>query len=372
MNVVFRKRDNSQELAQLPLTYKVERYKHAAIGGPVDATINVYGDDLDLWELLERARCPVKIYSSLGDCVWWGYAAEITVKARSLASIAGGRPDGRVEIGVSIDPMYNKVAVAYTQVDLTTGTSERATTDWADNTLSQTEFGIKELLWSADSATAVHAEAARDMRLEQSKYPIASWPAPIDDGTSSARIFCRGWWSTLEWRYYANAGTAAVDTATQAGTIIASKGQFFAGVDIDDLSGISIREERDGDASALFEAEKLLRMGTTNFRRLLASVDEFRRVRIYEEPAQPSNPYQIDAAGDVWDAYGEPLRRELCPVAIWARPKDVIPPSVDTSTLVNVATQFIESNEYIVAQDRLEPVSRGNLDAWDFPKMRDG
>src|SRR3989304_5689599 len=100
MNVMFQKRDFTA-LPELVLQYTVERYSFDALLGPLAAVIPVHGDELELWQLVDRVRCPVKIYSDLGDCTWWGYAAEIKLNL------------GAWDVGVSIDSMHNAVAVAY-------------------------------------------------------------------------------------------------------------------------------------------------------------------------------------------------------------------------------------------------------------------
>jgi len=370
MNVYIRSRSSfASAVSHVDLDYLPERYSHSAIGGPKTARINVYGDDNDLWQLVSLIRCPIEIYNDLGEAVWWGWIAN--VEANVMAS--GGSHE-RVKIGASIDTMYNSIAVAYNKVDLTSGAQQRDTTTWANGTVSQSEYGVRELLWSSSSATQVHAEAARDMRLAQSQYPQAII-VPVDANNSGAAITCRGWWDTMSWRYYANSGTATVDTATQAGTVIASKGQFINSVFVDVTSGITIREERDGDGSAMYELLEMLKMGTTNYRRMLVELDKNRNARIYEEPAITANTYQLLASGGAIDQAGSEMRRDHAPMKLvgnWAKWKDIIPPSVDTTILSDPGVVFIEDCEYDVGKDKLIITPRGDLDPWNFPRVKDG
>jgi hypothetical protein len=367
MKPVLRQRNFTDDLTPLDLDYRVERYSKAAIGGPKLAEITATGADADLWRLLELLRCPVEIYGAASLPVWWGYVAgvRLTVRAQGLAA----RP--RMEVAATLDGMSNRIAVAYTNVDVSTGMESRQTTDWADGLESQAEYGTKELLWSADAATTEHAEAARDAKLSQDEYPIPTI-SPTDAGESRATITCRGWWDTLGWLYYANVGETAVDTAEQVESILTAKGQFFEGVWRDVSSGILIRETRDGDATALYEAEKLLAMGTTNYRRMLAEVDPTRRVRIYEEPTRPANPYLLSPDGSITDGLETPIRSEICPVGVWVRLKGVMPASLNATLLADPSNVFIEESEYDASRDRLNIRGRGWPDPWEFPRVKDG
>ena len=367
MKAVFYQRDFSGDLTPLGLDYNVTRYSKAAVGGPKLCEIEARGADGDLWRLLELLRCPVEIFTATGDAVWWGYVASVrlTVRAAGLP----GKP--RLEVGANLDAMTNRIAVAYTNVDVTTGMETRATTAWADGAESQAEYGIKELLWSADAATTEHADAARDAKLAQEESPVPT-VTPTDAAESRATITCRGWWDTLGWLYYANIGTDAVDTAAQVQAILTAKGQFFSGIWRDVTSSILIREARDGDATALFEAEKLLGMGTTNYRRMLADVDRTRRVRIYEEPARPTYPYLLWADGRVTDGLENPIRSETCPGAVWVRLKNIMPASLNATLLADPSNVFVDESEYDVGRDRLNIRGRGWPDPWEFPRVKDG
>jgi len=107
----------------------------------------------------------------------------------------------------------------------------------------------------------------------------------IKAGSTQAKLYCRGWWDKLSWRYYLNSGTNSVATTTQISAIVANMAPFVAAVDIDNASGISTAETRDGKRRGDEEIEELLQAGTTNSKRLLATINHQRRMRVYEEPA---------------------------------------------------------------------------------------
>lgn len=355
-------------LEQPNVDWRVLSYSHKAVGGPLEAVLEARGDDLDLWQLVNLLRAGVTILTDEGDPAWWGYVSKIELEVRHPST-----PDiGRITCGVDLDGMYNFVRVAYTRLDTGTGEETGDRTDWTYDDVSYTEYGIKELIWSCDAATETHALAARNARLEQAKLPMPIFGRSEGAKESKATLTCRGWWGALDWRYYANAGTADVDTATQAGAIATARGQFFSGVYVDVLSGITISEERDGDGSALYEVERLLNMGTTNYRRMLAAVDQNRAVRIYEEPAWNVTPLLLTLDGQVYTSYGAWIRPQVCPVGAWARLKDAIPDGVNVSRLGDPSRVFIEQTEFDVEKNQLTVHGRGALDPWEFPITKEG
>ncbi len=353
LTVHIQSRAFSDELQTLPVRYKVQRYSWSVFGGPKQAEVSVMAEDEnDLWEMIERLRCPLILYSTRGDAVWWGYIAEVELSLPAWT------------VGVNIDSMYNRIAVAYTS------DAGRQTTGWLEDTDSSGEYGKKELLFTSSGSAQAHAEAARAMLLAQKKYPIPTI-APAEGGELGVVLRGRGWYDTLGWCYYQNVGTDLVDTATQISEIATAAGEFVTAVDLDIASGLSISEFRDGDGLALYEIEELLNMGTSNYRRMLATVAINRRLRVYEEPTS-ANPYLITKRGELRDAFDVPVRREQCPVGVYARLKDVIPGSLDTSKLADPSLMFIEEAEYTPADDRLILTPRGEQSPWDIGVPRDG
>lgn len=510
MNVNFWERNFNNSLTPLPLTYQVKRYSHSVIGGPKLAEIGVTGPELDLWELAEYARRPVKIYSKKGDAVWWGFVAEIKIDV------------GAWSVGINIDSMANYVGVAYEDGDYQ---GAPQVTDWAAAADSIAEYGQREILISSSGSSETHALAARDKYLAEKKYPIPVIN-PRKKAENSATLICRGWFDTLAWRYapiapdlfysYDRIGTLAysfgddtvhecaqgiwisgghnivkipvyvrkvgspadnlkvslmtnvdgiptteltsgtvaggalttsfgwvdinvtpytpaasgnyfiklsrssgqdvanyyqvmldetaqynsgefissdgstwgagpvadmpfkiftdepVETTQQISTFGSNYGQFLKGMRVDSLSGLFTASMRDGMSNAYYEITELMRMGTNNYRRLLATVDEFRKMILYEEPALSSVTNLILNDGSLRDPYDTPLRKETCPVGIWTRFKDVIPGSVDTSRLSDPTKMFIDEAEYTPEDDQLNLTPRGWVDPFQIGRPKDG
>lgn len=138
-----------------------------------------------------------------------------------------------------------------------------------------------------------------------------------------------------------------------------SKGQFFTGVDIEAGSGVFTSPYRDGDQTAMTVLEELMKSGGADGRRLLASVDVYRRVRIYEEPAAGYKDHFITSDGSMSDFLDKPLEKALYPVGVWARLKDVIPASMDTSKVASIERVFIEEVAYDAENDTVQIGPRG-------------
>ena len=125
----------------------------------------------------------------------------------------------------------------------------------------------------------------------------------------------------------------------------------------------------------MFEMLEMLKMGTDNYRRMLVHIDKARNARIYEEPTVDVSTYQLLASGGAIDKSGSEMRRELAPGLIageWARWKDIIPPSTDTTYLAEPGLIFVEDLEYDVGKNKLVVTPRGDLDPWNFPRVKDG
>lgn len=350
-------------IVRLPLTYSVERFSWGIFGGPKALTFHADGPRLDAWELFERLRCPVTIYSERGKALWWGYVNEVQVR------------DKQVEAAVSLESMQNRVAVAYTRK--TSGSSsagQRATTAWLEDDASVAKYGQRELLASSSGSTDAQALIQRANLLRRFKDPqpttIIKPPTQSAGQQHAATLLCRGWWSTLEWKYYQNLLTTETDTGAQLAAMLTASGQFFTSVEAA-ASGIVVNQFKDGDGSAATEALELLKGGTANAKRLLASVDEHRRVQVYEEPDLPAAPMIIQPDGTL-RMNGERVPNETCPVGAWARIRDAIPGSVDTSGMADPSLVFIDEAEYTVADDWYNFSPRGKPTAADLMKTAEG
>ena len=347
MNVVLRYR-NSTSVMPLRLALLPEVYSWHAIGGPEQAEIRAAGGKQDLWECLETLRCPVEIYDRLGRCVWWGYVHEVEIDT------------GTHKISVSLDTMANRLAGIYGGGYLTA---------WSDDLPSQSEYGIKEILLSVNETVSTLPEQQVAMALAEKRYPLA---AHRDGHGLEARLLCRGWWQTLGWRYFATTKTASAATTAQIATIIAAKGAWLTATDIVDASGVTCSQYREGHETAQAIIERFLAAGVSGGRRLLSSVTQARRARIYQEPAKGASDYSMDARGRLFDQYAAPVPLQTCPVGVWVLLRDLLPSSVDTTRLTDAGRYFLERSEYEVSTGRLTREPRGEQSPWEVVEVEEG
>ena len=196
----FLNRDFTERLSvPSAIVFEVDRYSHAAIGGPDRARIRVSGTLLDLWRLTDYLRTPVEIYDNWGETVWWGFVNEMRIQTRAI------------EFTLSLTPMANSIDVRYTTTS--TGQSQAGTSALAGVAVNQDsidEFGTKQMIASLTEANETDAQDHRDTLLESLAYPRPQDVEARDVNQASVTLLCHGWWKTLEWRYYSEPATAEV------------------------------------------------------------------------------------------------------------------------------------------------------------------
>lgn len=496
-NVQVYDRGYATELTPPMVRFKPARLIWAAIGGPDEATLSVSGARSELSELIEKLRCPIEIIA-VGRVIWSGYIESVSLEV------------GKIAITVSIEDMYNRICLTYGEINTAGTTGERKETAWYEDADSVAVYGTKEKRISLNQATEEEAINRIQTDLARWKYPIASHePIDGDNGTVSGIVTCRGWWHTLDWKYYANSagkesyeeiGTGlqsvgdassrmklaqsitissgvtwlansiklrmrrnenptdnlvvslCADASGAPGTVLASAslagtdvdedlnwhelmlgskvtvvpgatywivversgaangtnyykidanedleyaggvlrlwngsawvardpdadmlfqlggveetttqlnqilndGQFFTSIYDPVASGVYSSPWRDGDSTGQMCVEELMKSGTTNLRRLLATVDMQRVVRVSEEPVAGSDDYYLMSNGKLLDTLQRPLANWQWPVGVWAQLADLLPGSVDTSKIADPSRVFLERVIYNVEDDTVD------------------
>lgn len=159
-----------------------------AQGGHKMAEMTLTGPTSALWQPLRWLGYRVTIRDNNGNPIWHGILHDVTVAT------------GSVEIGLSLENMFNRIAVAYTE-EGSSGSLERQTTSWAENADSINRYGYKELLYSLSDVNQEQAEAQRATLLATFGNPqpmlrISPVELPI------TTMACVGLYNTLDWRYY--------------------------------------------------------------------------------------------------------------------------------------------------------------------------
>jgi len=353
-NVEIEERDFSGLYPIQNLDINPVRYRRSVLGGCIDAEFTVKGAEARLMELANVLRCPIKIYYD-NQLVWWGYISGVEIVMPGYA----------LELG--LDDMANRVAVTYSLITTTQSgeqeLGERATTDWAEDLTSQANYGIKELIVSAGGMNATQANAARDRILGIFSKPIPK--ITFGKNEKGGKIYAKGWWDTLNWKYYANTNTTTADITTILAEIIAN-GAFITGVTSNVIGGINCGRYRDGSLSIMDEALKLMENGTNNYRRLLVDISPERNAIIYEEP--PNDAYYAEllifSDGTVLDRFGNKKAIYKCPTGL-AVLDDIYLLSTGNAIVNDPRVIFIEEAEYSVNNGYL-PIARGSISPWDI------
>jgi len=268
MQVVISKRDFSGPLAT-PFDWSVESFDWSIYGGPTLASLSA-PDNAYHWDAAKLLRCPVEILDDAGTPVWWGFVQAATI------------PQGKLGVGISLDGMFNAVAVTYANMpDGATTPSGQNTTAWALANESIGEYGQREFIESMSDGTAAAAEARRDRILSEYRYPNAVTTA---FGGNNIKLELRGWWDVLSWRYYSNGSTVAAATLSQVAAMVAAV-PLLTGTHLATSSGLSTNPFRDGQTNAKSQIEELLKLGTSSGGRLAAMVNRSRVLRIDALPS---------------------------------------------------------------------------------------
>lgn len=149
-------------------------------------------------------------------------------------------------------------------------------------------------------------------------------------------------------------------TTSQIDRIYDSVGQFFAGIDVADSSGVYSNQYREGDKTAKAEIDDLLISGTSTGNRMLATVTADGILKIYAQPTTSEGDIVLHSTGQVGWPSGGLITPGWLPVGQWIQLAD-IPRSVDA--LASLANIFIERADYRDGQLQIEPA--GMPTPWD-------
>ncbi|KKW10827.1 MAG: hypothetical protein UY48_C0029G0014 [Candidatus Gottesmanbacteria bacterium GW2011_GWB1_49_7] len=323
------------------ISYRVQRYSQSVLGGPNTATIAAFGSFEALYNLTQKLRCGVLISDTQGRDVWWGYLDGVEINAKGL----------RLSVGLA--GMWNTIYVQYTNDVVAT------TTAAGTHAASIASYGTKEIIVSAsDLASSTAAEAMRDRLVEFYGLPRVE-RTPSDNPEMMAVLTCAGWWNTLNWRYYTNAGTDTVDTTALIADIVTTSGALLAGSELSTTSSITMPETRSGDQRAGDEIAKLLIVGISGGNRLKAKVTKGRILRVEAEPSSGASDYRW-VKGRLYDNNNYPVQPQECPAGMWVEASTGLWGSATTSVLVDTGKFFVEEAEYDALADTWTPTPRGS------------
>lgn len=148
----------------------------------------------------------------------------------------------------------------------------------------------------------------------------------------------------LPFRLYNNVLT---ETSQQLQNYLTDSGQFFSRVFVNDRSGLFSESFRNGDTTAITEAEDLLAVGTSDYRRLLARVNADRSVEVWKEPAEPITPaVEIRADNKLYYRTGAPVEENFDPTGRWISIEPIIGGVAENTALLGTKSFFCDAMEW--------------------------
>jgi hypothetical protein len=307
-----------------------------------------------LWDTKDLLRAPIWIYDDRGKRVWWGFVDQLNIR------------EGTRTFGIDMDTMFNRVKATYELLPDGTGETlgERADTVWTQDDLSVREYGAREKIYTLTAATIAAANDDVANKLEKVKYPQAIAELAAGKGESGVELICSGWWKTTGWQYYENVNTTYQSVATQ---LMAMAGEQTFFVTIKNLAAAAtlLQEYRNGDALLQDEIQELMTVGSTANLRVLATVDQFRNLKFYEEPQNFfSINHSLTYDNRLYDRYGNLIPPQDCTVGVWANLKEWEHVSVGSERVSPPSPIFIERAIYDIETGVYQPEARGQQDVF--------
>jgi len=159
-------------------------------GGCDSCTVQATGSGEALASLAGWLGDRLEISNEAGDLVWWGVLWDLEINL------------GNVTLSLSLDNIYNRVAVIYPHI-LGDGTTESRTTAWVEDATSIARYGARELLYGLPASFTSSAESVRDTLLERFKMaqPVIQSQA---SSTYGASLGGKGLWHKAGAVYFTN------------------------------------------------------------------------------------------------------------------------------------------------------------------------
>jgi len=344
----FHRQDFDELLSVSALSFKPVRWSWRSLGGCDYAEIEASGTAHNIWHDTPRLlRAPVEIYNHNKSRVWWGYVHRIDLYSDDLI------------VGLSLDKLYNRAALSYNLLAPGGTSSTPTVTAWVEDADSIARFGTKDILGSISQATTEQAEAVRDKLLALYRYVA---PDVRQGSGVGAKMTCRGWWHTLDWRHYSNSGTDGIAITEQVDTIITDVGEFFTGSDIVTDHDISTNEYRDGSETARQVVSELLQTPLTTGEYLQAWVTHDRLLRVKQESESGVMDWLL-LPGNRLRSYLGGVPDPGSEILGWTQLRGVLPAN-NWGYQMSPSPMYIDVNEYDAAADQYHWTPRGFDQEW--------
>lgn len=200
LTVTVTDRTLTRRLVLADVTLEVISYSFASISGPKQCKIKALGTEQALRNLFNALRGEVQILDSGGEAVWWGCLWSVTIN------------NGAIKHGRTLDGMSTSINIVYLLQSINqtySGAGSQATTGFSTDTAAAAEYGTIQKRIRGSNGSALAATARQSRELSNRKQPQRML-GTADGGEVYAEIVCKGWFDTLDWKYYTNSsGNAA-------------------------------------------------------------------------------------------------------------------------------------------------------------------
>lgn len=337
------------EMLTPPFEFDPVRWGWALPGGCNKAEIEVGGKRRDAWNMLPAMlRSPVKIYNNNHTAVWWGYVHAVELYSDDMT------------IGISLDGMYNNVAVDYSRLDTGSTSPTADSTTFAQDSDSVTRWGQKSTRVSFGETTAAGADLVRDLYLSRYRY-ITPDIRSGGSKTLAGKLICRGWWEVLGWKYYSNAGTTATDISDQVAAIVAEQA-LIAGSDIVATHTTQTNEYRDGTQSARDVIESLLQIPQSPTVSYTATITPERYLRFQQEGQSATTDWLLMQDGQ-FRTFLNGIPDPGISILGWAQLRGVLP-TTEWGYMITPTPLYIEENEFDASSLNYSWRARGANSPW--------
>ena len=175
--------------------------------GPQKALVRCPCDHLGMEDWRTRLGQDVRVYDPQGRLAWWGYLERVS------------QVHGELQRSVGMAEVANRVAVRFRDLG-GTEPDEIIQTDWVDDLVSQSVYGIKEAIYQEGYSVRSSAERTAAIRQRERAWPeVRLSPHTLRSVDQPGAYFldCRGWMQTLSWRVWPGLKAVTSHSPSQQG-----------------------------------------------------------------------------------------------------------------------------------------------------------
>lgn len=281
------------QLLENELDERISAYSHSmdTVVGFRDATLTFEGSQeyIESW-IADGLNRHIEVRNAAMDTIWEGFVNSYSARVGSLAKTGGPVLD-----------IVNRCSVLYTPLDFTCWPPARGPqtlTTSADDTDSQSKYGVMEAIIQGGELTDSNATLIRDTQLRDLAYPKDATSLSIGSGAAQAAsitLNCAGYGTRLA-AYIYNTGATGTETVstkldrildTDPNELIAAKREY-----IESNTYLVSANERD-NKTALGVIKSVLALGTSDNRRTFFGVYEDQIPRYWSEPYDALYKFRI-------------------------------------------------------------------------------